>query len=144
MFPTRNVQALQAGASGLCGMSSRNNWKLGGGSLQVKIALFPASFSYPGIVTVNTCLLTFLAITLMCVTECCPQSHRTGGEVGEFARGCSRSRWRGSAGAGMELGSVSTAPAAQTAPGVGFGMGCARQSNQELYLYRGLHVQPRS
>lgn len=27
--------------------------------LQVEIVLFPASFSYPGIVTVNTCLLTF-------------------------------------------------------------------------------------
>lgn len=31
-----------------------------------------------------------------------------------------------------------TASVARTAPGVGFGMGCARQSNQEL------HVQPRS
>lgn len=31
----------------------------GGGSLQGEIVLFPASFSYPGIVTVNTCLLTF-------------------------------------------------------------------------------------
>lgn len=82
--------------------------EIGGGSLQVKIALFPASFSYPGIVTVNTCLLTFLAIAPICVTECCPQSHRTGGEVGEFARGCPRSCQRGFANAGVGMGSVST------------------------------------
>lgn len=48
-----------------------------------------------------------LAIAPICVTECCPQSHRTGAEVGEFAHGCPRSCRRGSAGAGVGLGSVS-------------------------------------
>lgn len=70
---------LAAGASGLCGMSPRNSWKLGGESLQVEIALSPASFSYPGLVTVNTCLLALLAIAPICVTESCPQSHRNRG-----------------------------------------------------------------
>lgn len=51
----------------------------GGGSLQVKIALSSASFSYPGLVTVNTCLLALLAIAPIRVTECCPQSHRNRG-----------------------------------------------------------------
>lgn len=54
----------------------------GGESLQVKIALSPASFSYPGLVTVNTCLLALLAIAPIRVTECCPQSHRNGDEAG--------------------------------------------------------------
>lgn len=55
------------------GVSPRNSWK-SGGSLQVRTALSPASFSHPGSVTVNRCLLALLAIHM--VTECCPQSHR--------------------------------------------------------------------
>lgn len=46
---------LAAGARGAAGNR--------GGSLQVRTALSPASFSHPGSVTVNRCLLALLAIT---------------------------------------------------------------------------------
>lgn len=116
----------------------------GGKSLQVKIVLSPASSSYPGLVTVNTCLLALLAIAPTRVTECCPQSH------GNRGRGWGNLSWlvpgvrlRRSAGAGVGLGEHA-APPAQTAPSRGFMVGCARQSHRELHPNKELRVQPLS
>lgn len=73
MFPTRKVQALQR--------EPKEQLEIAGGkSLRVTIVLSPASFSYPGLVTVNMCLLlALLAIAPIRVTECCPQSRRNRG-----------------------------------------------------------------
>lgn len=67
--------------------------------------------------------------------------------LGELALGCPRSQtevlcqcWHG-----VGLGFSERAPSpAQTAPSEGFTVGCARQSNRELYLYEELQVQPLS
>ena len=98
--------------------------------------------------TVNTCLLALLAIAPITrdrVLSSEPQEQ--GMRLGELVLGCPRSqtevlcRCRHGVGLGFDKHAVSPA---QTAPSEGFMVGCARQSNRELYLYKELQVQPLS
>lgn len=79
--------------------------------------------------------------------ELSSEPQEQGMRLGELVLGCPRSQtevlcrcWHG-VGLGFTKHAVSPA---QTAPSEGFVVGCARQSNQELYLYKELQVQPLS
>lgn len=119
MFPTQSVQALQRERQ-VCAAGARGTAGNRGESLQIRTVLSPASFSHPGSVTVNMCLLALPAIAPIRDRVLSSEPQEQGTKLGELVLGCLGSHTGGS-GVGER--------AASPAPARDLFMGRARQSH---------------